>query len=357
MSDESNMPAGGISGRKEDHIDLTVRGDVAFRQKTTLLECVELIHDALPELNVDDIDTSVQIFGKTLKLPLVVSAMTGGTDRAGRINSQLAGLVEELGLGMGLGSQRPILRNRDSAASYQLRKEAPTALIFGNIGGVQAAESGPAGIEELAQIASVDAMCIHLNPAMEVVQPEGDRDFRGVLKNLGESVKGLSVPVIAKETGCGLGPATIKKLHSVGVEHVDVSGAGGTSWVAVETHRAQGQRAQLGQQLWDWGVPTGASVLCAAPYMKTIIATGGIKSAYDAARALALGATCAGIARPILQVLENDGVAGVREWLSQFDRELRAIMLLVGAKNLDELRKAPRLIRGDLQQWLNLSRA
>jgi isopentenyl-diphosphate delta-isomerase len=345
--------SGEIGQRKRDHIDLCATGDVGFRDRTTLLECVRLVHDALPELSLDDLDTQVTVFGKRLRAPLFIAAMTGGTDEAAEINRTLAALAEARGYGFGLGSQRAMHRSGDVAYTYAVREAAPTTVVLGNVGMVQAREMSTAALRALVDAVGADALCVHLNPAMEIVQPGGDRDFRdghGLFRRLTAE---LGVPVVAKETGNGLSRAASKKLWAAGVRHVDVSGAGGTSWVGVETLRATGEGRRLGEALWDWGVPTAASVAAtAATGFDTIIATGGIFSGADVARAIALGAHAAGIARPVLKALKAGGRAGAEAFLDGVEQELRAIMLLTGSATVAALRQAPRVVVGELRDWL-----
>lgn len=343
-----------ISERKADHIDLCATGDVGFLAKTTLFEQVELVHDALPERSVDAIDMSTKLFGKRLRAPIFIAAMTGGTARAREINRELARIAEERGYGFGLGSQRAMLSG-ERTDTYEVRDVAPTALLLGNIGGVQASKLGTDAIEELAGKVGADAMCVHLNPAMEIVQPGGDRDFSGVLGAIERLVRELSLPVIAKETGCGLGWSAAQRLAQAGVKHVDVSGAGGTSWVAVETARAKKEARSLGQALRDWGIPTAASVAivrAVRPRFRTIIATGGITGGIDVAKAIVLGADAAGMARPVLQALLDGGRERALAFLDQAEAELRAVMLLVGAGDIPALKAAPALVSGELQNWI-----
>jgi isopentenyl-diphosphate Delta-isomerase len=341
-----------IGQRKRDHIDLCATGPVGFRDRTTLLECVKLIHDALPELSLDEVDTSVTVLGKTLKAPILIAAMTGGTSEAAEINHVLAEVAEQRGYGFGLGSQRAMHRRSEVSWTYTVREKAPTTLVLGNVGMVQAREMTTADLRALASGVGADALCVHLNPAMELVQPGGDRDFRGGASLLKRLVEELGIPVIAKETGNGISLAAAKKIHAAGVRHVDVSGAGGTSWVGVETLRAEGGARRLGEAIWDWGVPTGASVTyCERVGFDTIIATGGISSGSDVARALALGASACGIARPTLKALREGGREGVHQFLDDVERELRALMLLTGSRNVAALRAAPRVIVGELDRW------
>lgn len=348
-----------IEGRKGDHLTLCATDDVGFRKATTLLEDVRLIHDALPELSLDEIDLSVRILGKRLRAPIVIASMTGGTDEAAKVNRELASIAEERGYAFGLGSQRAMMKRPESAKSFVVRDVAPTALVLGNVGGVQAAKSSTAEIEALISHVGADALCVHLNPAMEVVQPEGDRDFRGVGDAIARLSSALEIPVLAKETGCGIGPAAARKLRALGVRHVDVSGAGGTSWVGVETKRAAGRdesKRALGEAFWDWGVPTAVSTaVCAAAGFTTVIATGGIVRGLDVANAIALGASAAGIARPVLRALHAGGRDGATAFLAGIEAELRTAMLLVGARDIAALQRAPRVIGGELAAWLRQS--
>jgi isopentenyl-diphosphate delta-isomerase len=342
-----------IRSRKGDHIELAATGDVGFERSTTLLECVKLVHQALPELSTSSIDMSLRLFGKRLRAPIVIASMTGGVERAGSINRELAAIAEARGYGFGLGSQRAMHVDVATAGTYQVRDVAPTALVLGNLGLVQARQMSTAEVRALTAAVGADALCVHLNPAMEIVQPGGDRDFTGGVATLRRLTAELDLPVVAKETGCGFSPRAAERLVEAGVRHVDVSGAGGTSWVAVEMHRAEGEERALGQAFREWGVPTAASVAWMSKAgFDTVIATGGIASGLDVAKAIALGATAAGIARPVLQALTSGGRAAAERFLDGVEAEVRAAMLLVGAGTLAELRAAPRIIVGELSLWL-----
>jgi isopentenyl-diphosphate delta-isomerase len=348
--------AGELGDRKGDHLALCAREEVGFREATTLLEQVRLLHDALPELSVDEVDLRSRIFGKVLRAPIVIASMTGGTDEAARVNRELASIAEARGYGFGLGSQRAMMKRPEATATYRVREVAPTTLVLANLGGVQAVKTETSAVAALVDAVSADALCVHLNPAQELVQPEGDRDFRGVLDAIARLSRELHVPVLAKETGCGIGPAAARRLRSAGVRHVDVSGAGGTSWVGVETKRAAGRdesKRVLGEALWDWGVPTAVSTaLCAKLGFSTVIATGGMASGLDVARALALGASAAGFARPLLKALYAGGREAAERFLDGVEAELRAVMLLVGARDVSALRETPRVIGPELARWL-----
>lgn len=341
-----------IKQRKVDHLELCATDEVAFRSRSTLLECVQLVHQALPELRYEDVDPSVTLLGKRLRAPLLIAAMTGGSEPSAEVNRELSAIAEARGYGFGLGSQRAMHRSPETAWTYEVRKHAKTTLILGNVGVVQAREVDSSVLEKLATEIGADALCVHMNPAMELIQPGGDRDFRGCVDTFARLVRELPLPVVAKETGNGVSQRAAAQLRQVGVRVVDVSGAGGTSWVGVETLRAGAEERVLGESLWDWGVPTAASVVYAGREGLLPIATGGIRTGLDVARALALGAGAAGIARPVLQAFKSGGRAGADAFLDGVERELRAVMLLCGARTVAELRGSQRIVTGELKDWL-----
>ncbi len=340
-----------ISQRKAEHLDLCATDEVAFRGKTTLLEEVRLIHDALPELAVADVDLTTEFVGHALRAPVVIAAMTGGTERAEAVNKGLASVAEELGIGFGFGSMRPLLES-SAAVGYHVRDEAPTALLLGNIGIVQAREASTAQLQDLVASTGCNALCVHLNPAMEVIQPEGDDDFRGGVDTLARLVEELGVPVIAKETGCGLSRAVAHRIKDAGVRAVDVSGAGGTSWVGVETLRARARTRALGDLFWDWGIPTAASVVQVGGLGLEVVATGGLKNGLDVARAVALGATAGGLARRFLMAFNDGGRQGALRAAEEVVDEVRVAHLLAGASTPDQLRGKPLVIGPELAAWV-----
>lgn len=345
-----------ISQRKDDHIALCASGEVEFRRQGTLLDDVHLVHDALPDRHMDELDLRTPLLGKTLSAPLIISGMTGGSDRAQGINRDLARAAEELGIGFGLGSQRAMVVRPETAHTYHIRDIAPKTLLLGNLGLVQAREMSSAAVRELGAAVGADALCVHLNPAMELIQPGGDRDFRGgreVLKRLhGE----LGIPVVVKETGCGLSRQVGLSIRGLGIGAVDVSGGGGTSWVGVETRRATGPERLLGEELWDWGIPTAASVGLLADLGLQIIATGGLRSGIDVARALALGATAGGLAAPVLRAHQEGGYQGALDYLRHVIAGIRAVTFLTGCRTPAELRHAPRVLGPTLRAWLSEAR-
>ena len=345
-----------IQQRKADHLALCASGEVEFRAQTTLLEEVQLVHDALPDFHCDEVDLSTELLGKRLKAPLMISGMTGGTPQAAEINKDLARAAEQLGIGLGLGSQRAMVLHPELAWTYAIREVAPTALLVGNLGMVQARAMASSAIRELCDTVAVDALAVHLNPAMELIQPGGDRDFRGGRATLRRLVEELGRPVVAKETGSGVSRAVGLAAAQAGVAAIDVSGAGGTSWVGVETRRAEGQAQRLGEEFWDWGIPTAASVGLTSDLGLPIIATGGLRSGLDVARAVALGATVGGLAAPVLRAHRDGGFDGTVAFLEQVIAGVRTATFLCGCRTPAELRRAPKVLGAKLRAWLEEAR-
>jgi isopentenyl-diphosphate Delta-isomerase len=344
----------GISHRKVDHITLCAEEDVEARFKTTLLEEVELLHDSLPELDVAAIDLGVDFVGKRLKAPLLITGMTGGAAQAREINRTLARVAETLGIAFGVGSQRAMLKHPELTETYQVRDVAPNVVLLGNIGAVQAVDLSTAEAEDLVGRIGANALCIHLNPGQEMIQPEGDRDFRGCLDAIARLSSELSVPVIAKETGCGLSSRTLEKIRATGVDLVDVSGTGGTTWIGVEALRAiPDHQRTLGHMFWDWGVPTAASIVYARRQGFHVIASGGLRNGLDVARAIALGASVGGMALPWLRAAHEGGYDAAMAFGDTTIAALRTACLLTGSTNLAALREAPRILGSRLERWVN----
>ncbi len=357
MSTESaeNAPTG-IKKRKADHIALCASGEVDFREKGTLLDEVQLVHDALPDRHFDEVDLSTKLLGKTLKAPVVISAMTGGTDQAAAINRDLAKVAEKLGLGFGLGSQRAMVIAPEVTPTFQVRDVAPNALVLGNLGLVQARQMSTGAVKELCKTVGVDALCVHLNPSMELIQPGGDRDFKSGRETLKRLHGELGIPVVVKETGAGLSRKVGQAVREIGIKTVDTSGAGGTSWVGVETRRAEGQAKKLGEELWDWGIPTGASVALLGDLGLDIIATGGLRTGSDVVHALALGAAAGGLAATVLRAHRDGGYDGAVEFLEGVIASIRSQVFLTGCKTPTELRSAPKVIGSTLRAWMEQAR-
>jgi isopentenyl-diphosphate delta-isomerase len=341
-----------ISDRKRSHLDICEQGAVEYAGKTTLLEEVDLVHDALPELAVDEVDVGVEFLGKRLRAPLLITGMTGGTAEASAINRDLACVAEEDGIAFGLGSQRAMQRRPELAYTFQVRAHAPTALVLANLGVVQAAALPSAEVMRLIEGVGADALCVHLNPAQELIQPGGDRDFRGGLAAIERLVRELTVPVIVKETGCGISHAVAARLRDAGVRLVDVSGAGGTSWVKVEAIRADEPAQALGGVFADWGIPTAAAVIGARDLGLVCIASGGIRTGLDVAKVLALGARLAGVALPVFRAYREGGLAAARRFIARLTTELRTAMVLTGSRNIDALGRVRTVLGPRLRAWV-----
>ncbi len=343
-----------IVQRKLSHLDICAREDVETL-RSTLLDEVELFHEALPELSIDEIDSSVDLFGYRLRAPILISGMTGGADRALEINRALAATAQELGFAMGLGSQRAMLEDPRLASTYSVRAVAPDILLFANIGCVQASQCTTGQVAELVDAVGADALCIHLNPAQELAQDEGDRDFRGCIEAIQSLVKELAVPVVVKETGCGMSPKSLACLRQAGVAAVDVAGSGGTSWPFVESLRGSPRQRAMGDALREWGIPTAASLIYAQRAGVPAIASGGLRNAQDLLKVVALGARVGGLALPFLRAFTANGEEGVRAYGEMLAETLRAMMLLVGARSTAELATLPVVLGPRLEAWLQES--
>jgi isopentenyl-diphosphate delta-isomerase len=342
-----------IARRKADHLNIAVSGAGRFA-RSSLLECVHLVHAALPELALDEIDLSITLLGRKLAAPLMIAGMTGGTKEGGTINRMLAAAAEKLGLAFGLGSLRPMLDRPALAATFQVRKVAPSVFLFANLGLAQLRQMKTLQVMQAMDGVAADALCIHLNPGQELAQPGGDRDFRGGLTTIRRLCAELGRPLLVKETGCGISPSVARALEDAGVAAIDVSGAGGTSWIAIESLRARGEQATRGRELREWGIPTAASVgwLASSGLRAEIVASGGVRTGLDAARALALGARAVAVAQPALAAARKGGERSATAYLSGVIDGLRRVCLLSGQRNVADLVRVPRVITGELGQWL-----
>jgi isopentenyl-diphosphate Delta-isomerase len=334
-----------ISDRKLEHLLLCTHSDVEYHKKTGFKD-VELVHKALPEVNKEEIDLSTSLLGKKMDAPIIITAITGGHPSSLAVNQKLAQTAGKLNIGMGLGSQRAAVESPELASTYTVaREEAPDALLIGNIGAPQMEQA-----REASQMMDLDAMAIHLNPLQEAIQPEGDVDSRGYLENIRKTVEIMDIPVIAKETGAGINGNDAQLLENAGVKAIDVAGAGGTSWAAVETYRSQDKN--IGQLYWDWGIPTAVSTVEVSQSVQIpVISSGGIRNGLEAVKALALGADAVGMALPVLKA-SYLGEEALREFFQKFMDQIRVAMFLVGASNLKELQKTDLVIQGKTREWL-----
>jgi isopentenyl-diphosphate Delta-isomerase len=331
--------------RKKQHVDITLNRDVGFRHKSTGLEDWEFVNNALPELNLSEIDPSITFLTKRLALPFMISCMTGGYAAALSINRILAQVCEETRIAMGVGSQRQALENSAYHRTFSVvREAAPSIPIVGNIGAAEVAgmSSGDAA-KRLAELVRADAFAVHLNPLQEFLQPEGNTNFKGVLNGIAILVRELPIPVIVKEIGAGISAEVAHRLLDVGVQYIDVAGAGGTSWAGVEILRRK-KNASM-DAFWDWGIPTATALREVASLRKDrpnlkVIASGGLSTGFDAAKCFALGADLVSSARPMLKALHDGGGKGLKALIGQWATELRGVMFLTGSPNIHALQHA-----------------
>jgi isopentenyl-diphosphate Delta-isomerase len=353
--------------RKIDHVRICHDEGAQARSATAGFEDIQLVHRALPETDKSKINISTYFLGKKFKAPIIVGAMTGGTEKpielrgkivtnVLKINTNIAQAVEKLGLGMGLGSQRAAIEDQTLEKTYRVAREnAPHAFLVANVGGVQLAHGyGIKEVKKIVEMIDADAVAVHLNALQEAVQPEGQTNFKGILVKICEIAGALDVPIIVKETGAGISAEDAKALEKAGVKAIDIGGVGGTSFAAVEYYRSSKDSVLnfQGEAFWDWGIPTAVSLIESSQSVKLpLIASGGVRSGTDMAKALALGASLAAISQPILET----AVVGVKETerkLNCLIEELRNVMFLVGAEELNDLVKTPVVITGKTAQWL-----
>ncbi|MEA3375100.1 MAG: type 2 isopentenyl-diphosphate Delta-isomerase [Chloroflexota bacterium] len=326
--------------RKSEHIRINLEEDVSFERVSAGFDGYRLLHRALPELDLKDVETSVDLLGKRLAAPLLISSMTGGTPQARAINARLAEAAQATGLGMGLGSQRAAIEDPALENTYQVRDVAPDVLLLANLGAVQLNYGyGPDECRRAVDMVEADALILHCNPLQEALQPRGNTDFTGLLSKIEMVCKALDVPVVVKEVGWGISERVASRLAEVGVAAIDVAGSGGSSWSQVEMHRAvtDHQRA-VAEAFVDWGIPTAESLLMVrqgAPDLPAIV-SGGVRNGIHIAKAVALGATACGVAGPFLRaaVESTAAVAGLIDVLVD---QLRIAMFAAGARDLAEL--------------------
>jgi isopentenyl-diphosphate Delta-isomerase len=340
-----------ISKRKKEHIELCLTDNVAFKNKTNGFDKYEFLHSAITEVDISKISFNTKFLKKKINYPFLISCMTGGVDVAESINTRLSVAANELNIALGVGSQRQALENKNYHHTYKMiRKNAPDIPILGNIGAAQIVEMKSfEKIQYLVDLVEADGMVIHLNPAQELVQPEGDILQKGLIKNIKKAVKHLNVPVLIKEVGAGISKEAAEKLLDCGVASIDVAGAGGTSWSGVEILRNNGVD---NNDFWDWGLPTSFCIKkvneLKKKYKFMLIGSGGINSGIEAAKALALGADVIASARIILQELNKTGAEGVVNLISSWFDIVRKVMYLTGAGSLREFKKNKIVVKENL---------
>jgi len=329
--------------RKKEHLEICLDTESVTSASGTGLNRYRFVHNALPELDIDEIDLSTTFLGKRLQAPILISSMTGGFDLARKVNRNLAAAAQRLGLAMGVGSQRVAVEEPSAAASFEVRDVAPDILLLGNLGAVQLNYGYT--VEQCRRAVSMigaDALILHLNVLQEAVQPEGNRNFKGLGEKIAAVCRDLEVPVIAKEVGNGISVDAATRLQRAGVKALDVAGYGGTSWSAVEAQRAVKQGKRPDTAFAAWGIPTEEAIVSVRQALPDIqlIASGGVRSGVDIAKAIALGADLGAFGQPLLAAaLESS--AKVIEFIAGVIHELKVSMLCVGAADLTALRKAP----------------
>jgi isopentenyl-diphosphate delta-isomerase len=334
--------------RKADHIRINLEENVQFPTLTNGFERYRLVHQALPELDLQNIDTCAPLLGKTLRLPLLISSMTGGTEAARVINRNLAEGAQARGIAMGLGSQRTGIEQAETADTFQVRDVAPDILLFANLGAIQL--NYRYGVEECRRAVDMiqaDALILHLNPLQEAVQSDGDWNWAGLMSKIEKVVREVGVPVVAKEVGWGISLQTARRLRDAGVAVIDVAGSGGTSWTEVEYHRATSDAfRKLARAFADWGIPTAESLLAVREATPDIplIASGGMRTGIEVAKAVALGASAVGVASSFLKAAAA-GPEHVVATIDQLAAELRVAMFCAGAGSITALREPERLVK------------
>ncbi len=348
------MRSSRISTRKTDHIKICATRPVDSG-RTNGLEDVVLVHRSLPEIDMADVDTSCTFMGHRLSIPFVIEAITGGTSQAERINQRLAVAAEKLHVAMGVGSQRIAIENPALERSFRIvRETAPNAFLVANIGAPQlAARYGSDQAKKAVEMISANALAVHLNTVQETIQPEGELLAKGVIEKIGEIARHVDVPVIVKETGAGISGEEAVRLKAAGVSAIDVAGVGGTDWARVEGYRNSERAKKSRMELfYGWGISTAASIVEVKQATDlTTIASGGIRDGVQIAKVVALGASAAGVARPLLSAALSSSTS-VEQVIRTMHEEMRRVMFLTGSARVVDLQQAPLVIAGNTYHWL-----
>ncbi len=328
--------------RKKDHVELTVSGEVDY-DRTAGFEQYDFVHNALPEVDLEEVSTEATLLGRSFSFPLFISSMTGGYTEAGAVNAIIAEFCDQYNLPFGVGSQRVMLENPEQTESFSIvRKKAPTAFIASNIGGAQLVDGlSTDQLNQLIDSIEADAVIVHLNPLQELMQPEGDRRFKGIRDGITRLVDESPVPIIVKETGAGISGEVARELLECGVAVIDIAGAGGTSWAKVENERRSNKDPK--EVFNDWGLPTLECLhqveALKSEYDFELIASGGIRSSFDLLKTICLGADFGAAAQPIIKSVVNNGYEGLEKLYTGWKRQAKVIMTLVGAERIGELTK------------------
>lgn len=342
-----------IFDRKFEHIKIVLDKDVEYKVDTWF-EYVYPIHNSLPEIDIDDVNTDVEFLGERFSYPILIDSMTGGTEKAYKINEALAGLASKYNIPVSCGSQKAGLMDGDLVYTYRVfRDVCPDCFLIANIGGMDIVGDPVGTAEKVVSMVDADALAIHLNPLQEAVQHESKPRYSNVLGAIEAICEAIDTPVIVKETGAGISMGVAKALEGAGVSAINVSGSGGTSWAAVEVYRnllrKDGLMAEIGKTFWDWGIPTAASLIEVVSSVNIpVIASGGIRNGIHVLKSLILGAKLAGLAAPFLRAYYKGELDFFMERLVN---EVRIGMFLVGAKDVEELGRVDYVITGDLWLW------
>lgn len=354
MSESNNPEIDLIMSRKKDGIDIPLTNNVQSRFISNYLEYVKFIHNALPEIDFDEIQTVTEFLGYKFGAPIIIDSMTGGTPEALKINSRLGILAETFGFGMGLGSQRAGLKSESLAETYSVaRKNAPSAFLIANIGGAQLAEGLDIKmIEKIISMIDANALVIHLNPLQELIQPEGEPRYRGVLEKISKITESISIPIIVKEVGAGISREVAIKLEKAKVHCINIAGSGGTSWAGIEKIRANKVKndikEHLGELFWDWGIPTALSLIEVRNSVELpLIASGGIRNGLEIAKCISLGANMCAMAYPFLKAA-SESKENLFKFSEQIINELKGTMFLTGSSNILDLSKSRLILTGEL---------
>lgn len=354
MSESKNPEIDLIMSRKKDGIDIPLSNNVQSRFNSNYLEYVKFIHNALPEINFDEIQTGTEFLDYKFGAPIIIDSMTGGTPEALKINARLGALAETFGFGMGLGSQRAGLKSDTLAETYSVaRKNAPSSFLIANIGGAQLAEGLDIKmIEKIISMIDANALVIHLNPLQELIQPEGEPRYRGVLEKISKITESINIPIIVKEVGAGISRDVALILEKAKVHCINIAGSGGTSWAGIEKIRAHKVKndikEHLGELFWDWGIPTALSLIEVRNSVEIpLIASGGIRNGLEIAKCISLGANMCAMAYPFLKAASES-----KETLFKFSEliinELKGTMFLTGSSNILDLSKSRLILTGEL---------
>lgn len=347
------MPDDSTTNRKVEHVKIVLNKPVQFTTKTAGFEEMEIDYLALPEIDAEKIDMRVKFLKHDFSFPFMVSSMTGGHSSLKTINADIARACEETGIGMGLGSTRAAIEKPETFSSFDVRKHAPKMFLACNLGVSQLKGYSTSRIQKLVNELQCDALVIHANAAQEIVQEEGTPQFEGCLKEISRVARGLEQPVWVKEVGNGLSPRVVRQLDQTPIDAIDVAGAGGTSWTAIESKRGTSNNKELGEKYWNVGIPTVPAIIGAKKYSrKPIVGSGGVRTGQDILKAMILGCAITSAGIPIIARQNKSGIKGIVSHIESLQREFRAGMFLVGAKKVSELHGKKYYLFGKTREWV-----